>query len=104
VRNDDRAAVTKLHALLDAEQRGAFVDALETQMKAKHGAAAAAMPGMMKMKTLADALKLTDEQKSQIHGLMRDAMKEGWAKHHEAGQQAGPRGEGQIGRLNGKHH
>jgi Spy/CpxP family protein refolding chaperone len=79
-RADDRAALAKLHALLDADQRNAFVDALEKQMKAKRGEHAGP-PGFMKLKQLGDELKLTDEQRSQIkdvlHGAREDA-KEAW--------------------------
>lgn len=90
-RDEDRAALTKLHSLLDADQRGAFVDALEKQMKAKreehfgHGR----MGGFAKLKQLGDDLKLTDDQRSQIrdalHGAGREA-KEAWKEHaHEGG-------------------
>ncbi|MBX3260166.1 MAG: hypothetical protein KIS78_21745 [Labilithrix sp.] len=78
IRADDRAALTKLHGLLDAEQRSAFVDALEKQLKAKHGERAEHVKGGFgKLKQLADDLKLTDDQRSQIRDVMREARKEG---------------------------
>lgn len=97
VRADDRAALVKLHALLDAEQRHAFVDALEEQMKSmksKRGDRGAhAKGGFGKMKQLAADLELTDEQKSQIKDAMREARKEGketWKRrrHERAGHGA----------------
>ncbi len=92
-RNDDRAALVKLHALLDADQRNAFVDALEKQMHAKHGEHGAkghmGAAGFMKMKQLADDLKLTDEQRSKIHDVMKEARKEGFEGHKGEG---GPHG------------
>ena len=96
IRADDRAALAKLHGLLDAEQRNAFVDALETQMKARRGEHRAhAMGGFGKLKQLADDLKLSDEQKSQIKDVMREAHKEGkeaWKQHARA--RGGERGPG----------
>jgi len=89
-RPEDSAALARMHAILDPEQRKAFVDALESKLKGKHhggahhgekhgekGEAAekgehrGRMGGMHAMKQLADDLKLTDDQKSQI----KDAMK-----------------------------
>jgi Spy/CpxP family protein refolding chaperone len=70
VRDDDRAAIAKLHDTLDSEQRGAFVDAIEGQFKAKHGDHPFA-----RMKALSDELKLTSDQRSQIRGTLKDEMK-----------------------------
>ena len=85
-RAEDRAALVKLHGLLDADQRNAFVDALENQMKAKRGEHRGhGKHGFGKLKQLADDLKLTDEQKSQIKDVMKEAHKEGkaaWKQHH----------------------
>jgi Spy/CpxP family protein refolding chaperone len=84
-RADDRTALAKLHTILDAEQRSAFVDALEKQMKAKHGEHAEHMRGGFgKLKQLAEDLKLTDAQKSQIRDAFHDAHKDGreaWKRH-----------------------
>ena len=63
----DRAAFEQLHALLDPQQRGELVDALEAKAgdheggghKGKHA-------GRARMKEWATALSLTDDQKSQI--------------------------------------
>jgi Spy/CpxP family protein refolding chaperone len=89
-RPDESAALARLHAILDPAQRGAFVDALETRFKghgpgaqkgkegeAASGNAGGPMAGMRAMKQLADDLKLTDDQKSQI----KDVIKGG--KEHE---------------------
>ena len=85
-RPDDSAALARVHAILDPEQRNAFADALESKFKGKHhggrhhgeekGEAGepgkrGPMAGMHAMKQLAEDLKLTDEQKSQI----KDALK-----------------------------
>lgn len=100
IRADDRAALTKLHGLLDAEQRNAFVDALEKQMKGKRGERGERMKGGFgKLKQLSEDLKLTDEQKTQIREAMREAHKEdrghatragneGW--RHRARAEQGP--------------
>jgi len=73
----DRAALVKLHDLLDSEQRNLLVDAVEKQLKGKrehaeHGLAF----GFGRWKRLADDLKLTDAQKSQIRDVVRDARKD----------------------------
>jgi Spy/CpxP family protein refolding chaperone len=92
----DRAAIGRLHAILDPEQRGAFVDALERAFKAKHGehgAHGGKHGGFAKMKALADDLKLTDAQKTQIHDIMRDSFKEGMKAHrHPSGATGGDEG------------
>jgi Spy/CpxP family protein refolding chaperone len=98
VRAEDRAALTKLHGLLDASQRGAFVDALEARMKAKHGERGER--GFGKLKQLADDLKLTDEQKSQLREVFHGARKNGreafkqWRDQHGPGahDKGGPHG------------
>jgi Spy/CpxP family protein refolding chaperone len=85
VRADDRAALIKLHTILDGEQRNVFVDALEKQMKSKHGERGDHMRGGFgKMKQLAEDLKLTDAQKSQIKDAFHDLHKEG-KQHHARG-------------------
>ena len=110
-RADDRAALTKLHGLLDAEQRNALVDALEKQMKGKRGERAERMKGGFgKMKQLADDLKLTDEQRTQIREAMHEAHKEGrgqnggnegW-RHRARGEQGPSHAEGKRGGHHGK--
>ena len=91
-RPDDHAALERMHALLDPEQRNAFVDALEAKFKGKHHSPFAAgekgakgehgeeggpMAAMHAMKQLADDLKLTDDQRSQI----KDVIKAGREGH-----------------------
>jgi Spy/CpxP family protein refolding chaperone len=73
----------KLHDVLDGDQRNAFVDALEKQMKAKHGEHG--MQGFAHLKQLADDLKLTDAQRSQIHDVMRESFKEMHQVHDSQG-------------------
>ena len=93
-RPEDTAALACMHAILDPDQRNAFADALESQFKGKHhggkhhgadgekGEAGEAgehgrMGGMHAMKQLADDLKLTDDQRSQI----KDVLKSGHEGH-----------------------
>jgi Spy/CpxP family protein refolding chaperone len=92
-RPDDHAALARMHAILDAEQRNAFVDALEARFKGKHhggkhhGEAGehghkGKMGGLLAMKQLSDDLKLTDDQKARIMGALegshhRGSFKEG---------------------------
>jgi len=90
-RPDDSAALARVHAILDPDQRNAFADALESKFKGKHhggkhhggekgekGEAGEAgkhgpMGGMHGMKQLAEDLKLTDDQKSQIKDALKSA-------------------------------
>jgi Spy/CpxP family protein refolding chaperone len=79
LRPEDKAALARVHAILDKEQRNAFVDALESGFKGKHHAHKA---GFMKMKALADELKLTDDQRAKIF----EVMKESRAQHAAGGE------------------
>jgi Spy/CpxP family protein refolding chaperone len=91
-RPEDSAALARMHAILDPEQRNAFVDALESKFKGKHhggrhhgghnadkgeagetGKHGGHMGGMHAMKQLSDDLKLTDDQKTQIMDAMKSA-------------------------------
>jgi hypothetical protein len=64
----DHAAFQKLHDLLDATQRQAFVDAFHANMQAKHGQHEG---HGAKMQEWATALNLTDAQKDQIKTSMQ---------------------------------
>jgi Spy/CpxP family protein refolding chaperone len=90
-RLDDRAAIAKLHDLLDKEQRNDFVDALEKQLKAKRDGFAG--EGFGHLHKLAEDLKLTDDQRDKI----KDVFKESWrsAKHerHSWGGHGGHHGK-----------
>jgi len=85
-RPDDSAALARVHAILDPEQRNAFADALESKFKGGHrggkhhggekgekGEHGGPMRGMHAMKQLAEDLKLTDDQKSQIKDALKSA-------------------------------
>jgi Spy/CpxP family protein refolding chaperone len=99
-RPEDTASLARMHAILDPEQRNAFADALEAKFKhghhggkrggggekSEHGAKGEAGDhaggahkgaGMHGMMQLAEDLKLTDDQKSQI----KDALKAGREGH-----------------------
>jgi len=84
VRVADREAIGKLHDLLDAEQRGAFVDALEAKLRASHGG----YEGMSKLKGLADEMKLTDAQKAALRSSIREGMREHFKAKHGGGKRA----------------
>ena len=89
-RPKDHAAFERLHAILDTAQRGAFVDALEAQAQEHraHG-------HTDRLEQWATDLKLTEAQKDQIHGALRDQFlahkaeaMEGrgeWKKAHDHG-------------------
>lgn len=79
-RPQDQAALARMHAILDADQRNAFVDALEAKMKAHHGEHGP-MQGFAKLKQLGDELNLTDDQRSQIRSVMMEAHKDGKGHH-----------------------
>ena len=81
----DRAAFQRLHDILDASQRTAFVDALKAKMHDK-GAAMHEKDhkgGPQGMHAWADELKLTDAQRDQI----KDKMREEFKKAHASGEQ-----------------
>jgi Spy/CpxP family protein refolding chaperone len=108
IRTEDGASLAKVHALLDKEQRAAFADALDARFeKFGRGHHAKGAPhakggfagGFGHMKALADELKLTDEQRTQIFATFKDARAEMRAhrgeKHDGAeGPDAHVRGEG----------
>ncbi|HEX7601732.1 MAG TPA: hypothetical protein VF316_09010 [Polyangiaceae bacterium] len=81
----DRAAFEKLHALLDANQRVAFVDAFQAPAPGHGGPG----EGMDRMRKLGDELKLTDDQRAKIHELMSAEMH----GDHGPGGDRGPRGD-----------
>ncbi len=64
----DRASFEQLHAILSADQRTTFVDALKARIGEHKGKAGEAHP----LKQLADDLKLTDDQRAQIRAAMHD--------------------------------
>jgi Spy/CpxP family protein refolding chaperone len=82
----DRAAFEQLHALLNADQRVAFVDALLAHEHEHFGA----MRGGPPLRRWAEDLKLTADQKSRLmaafkaHG--REGAREGKGDHHEGGE------------------
>ena len=83
---DDRAALVKLHDLLDKDQRNAFVDALQGRFKGKHGEGPhGPREGMLKMKQLGDELKLTEDQRSQIKDVLHQSFRDAMREHHERG-------------------
>jgi len=92
VRDDDRAAFERMHAILDASQRAKFVDSLQARFEAKRGE----FKGRHgEMKQWAEDLKLTDAQKSQI----KDAMRAQWKGGHDHEQ-----GEGHPANEMKAHH
>jgi Spy/CpxP family protein refolding chaperone len=80
VRDDDRAALERMHTILDASQRAKFVDALQARFEANKGEHKGHHG---EMKQWAEDLKLTDAQRSQI----KDAMRAQWKSAHAGGEQ-----------------
>jgi Spy/CpxP family protein refolding chaperone len=87
----DRAAMVRLHDVLDKNQRNQFVDALEAQFH-DHGAHAG-RPGLGHARQWASDLNLTDQQRDQIRTAVRgkfegqrEQMKEQWHAAREQGQ------------------
>lgn len=78
----DRAAFEQLHRLLTADQRVAFVDALEARVSERVAQARDKHP----LKQWAADLGLTDDQRSQI----KDAMKQQWKAAAQGGHEAPP--------------
>lgn len=85
-RPEDKQAFARVHAILDNEQRNAFVDALEAKFKhgghhgkGKHGPKGEniggeehhGFKGHHGMKQLAEDLKLTDDQKDKIKDVFK---------------------------------
>lgn len=89
VRPEDKAAIARVHQILDPEQRNAFVDALESSFKGKRREHMKA--GFGKMKAFADELKLTEEQRAKIFETLKESRKQHAAEHPK-------------GKLEGKHH
>lgn len=104
-RPEDNAALARMHAILDADQRNLFVDALEAKFKhggrgrghhkGEHGAkgekgergeAEHHKGGFGGMKQLAEDLKLTDDQKTKVFEAMKSGHEGGHAfgkMHHD---------------------
>jgi Spy/CpxP family protein refolding chaperone len=86
----DRVALGRLHDILDKDQRGQFVDALESHFgRGGHGHGG---PG--NARRWASDLNLSDQQRDQIRAALhakfqgqRDAMKEQWKATREQGRQ-----------------
>jgi len=84
----DRAAFEKLHAILDKDQRSAFVDALVAKAHAQHGMHG----GREHLQKLAADLKLTDDQRAQIGSILRDQ----WKGHHAEGKEGHEKGKAML--------
>jgi hypothetical protein len=67
----DRASFEQLHALLSADQRAAFVDALTARI----GDHKEKLHGAHPLKQWADDLKLTDDQRTQIRTALHDKFR-----------------------------
>jgi Spy/CpxP family protein refolding chaperone len=85
VRTADRAAIDRVHAILTADQRASFVDALHDEMKEMHRG----HEGRERLHALASELGLTDAQKDQIKAVLRGeftghdgARREEMREHH----------------------
>ena len=79
----DRAALLHLHAILTADQRAQFVDAMQSRRKAKHEGHG--MHG--RMEQWAKDLQLTDDQRTQITAIVKaqfSAHKDAMHAMHDA--------------------
>jgi Spy/CpxP family protein refolding chaperone len=81
----DRAAFEQLHAILTADQRVAFVDAMQARIGERVGKALDKHP----LKQWAEDLGLTEDQRSQI----KDALKAQWQASAQGHDGAPPRAE-----------
>ena len=86
-RPDDAAALTRLHAILDSDQRGEFVDALESKMKEKHHGGEKGL-GLHTLKQLGEDMKLTEAQRGQIKDAIKGSHDGAHAKHLGEGKKA----------------
>jgi Spy/CpxP family protein refolding chaperone len=91
----DRAAFEQLHAILAPDQRVAFADAVE----ARAGRAKDAFAGRHGLEKWADVLKLTDAQRDQIRGVLRQSFEAsgGWREAHGGHDHDGGWGGGHRG-------
>ncbi len=102
-RKADADALDRLHAILDTEQRDAFVTALRARMKGKQGGAHGEHFG--NLRHLMDELQLSEEQRTKIHEALRGAHHEGQGQDAAAtGGRPEHRRGGKHGRGHGKHH
>lgn len=114
LRPEDLAALDQVHAILDKEQRAAFVSALEDELrgamrggghhgehgkKGRHGRGEDAKDeashedrgaGFWRMKALAEEMKLTDAQRDQVKEKLK-TLHEAHAEGREEGRQEGRR-------------
>jgi Spy/CpxP family protein refolding chaperone len=90
----DRAAFEQLHALLDSQQRGELVDALEAKAGSHEGGHKGMHAGHERMKEWATALSLTDDQTAQIKTALK-AQHEAHAGggHHDHADHQGGHGK-----------
>src|SRR5262249_14970594 len=90
----DRAALVRLHDVLDKNQRNQFVDALEAQFRDGMHGGGGHHAGMGHMRQWATDLSLTDAQRDQIRTAVRskfegqrEQMKAQWQATREQGHQ-----------------
>jgi Spy/CpxP family protein refolding chaperone len=109
---ENQAAMQKMHALLDSDQRNAFVDALQAKLKEQHQGHD--FKGRWaKMNEWKTDLKLTDDQISQIKDVMHAQHKQSPIERHAKGFDEGKKSlesfrtekfepMGKVGDLNDK--
>jgi Spy/CpxP family protein refolding chaperone len=88
----DRAAMVRLHDVLDRNQRNQFVDAVESQFRDRMHAGG--RPGMGHARQWAADLNLSDQQRDQIRSAVRlkfegqhDQLRQQWQQTREQGRQ-----------------
>jgi Spy/CpxP family protein refolding chaperone len=95
----DRAALEKLHAILDKDQRSAFVDALVAKIHAAHASHDGHHEGKAHLEKLAADLKLTDDQRAQIGTILHGQMK----AHHGDWKEGREKGKAMMEAFKGDH-
>jgi Spy/CpxP family protein refolding chaperone len=96
----DRSGFEQLHAILGADQRVAFVDALEAHIGEHMGA----MRGQHPLKQWAEDLKLSGDQKKQIRAALKAHFEAAGGPGHEDGGPGHEGGWGPHGHGKGDGH
>jgi Spy/CpxP family protein refolding chaperone len=103
----DRAALERLHAILDPQQRAVFIDAVEAKMH-PHAAGATGgdeHPYRGHMEEWTTDLKLTDDQKTQIRAALMTAFGgEHHGEHGDTERQAEHQADHPKEHARGEHH
>lgn len=87
IRNEDRAAIQRVHDLLDASQRSVLTDTLDAKHSERFGKHAGPMGGHGGFKKIADDLNLSADQKAKLFEAFRNEAageEHGWKQNRES--------------------